>query len=452
MVEERSVSLIETQANTRTEEPLFVVTPDFVNEHAVDDDIQDDPFCSQGFITAFRNFVPLSEPVYLAAAQTFAGDLVEMERIIGDAIYSGYVGYNGRTLRTTAAISGEGAGDTRHTIVAYFLIAQAGFELQLPWRVCELAVRIFRHVVNSMSMRNRSTDTLAAACLVCAIERARHRGDVLVNRDAARSAAKLPQWQQVVETMQEEYKDVLKYLQLVNQSLQRGTSRPSGKMLGLVGSVCTSLALPTSTKELATAMLELVVEKGVCERRNLNSVCAGAVFLAAQVHESTRKTQADVAKASSTSEVTLRKVCRELLQRYSDIAPSQEVSEQLERRFKTQIGAAQAEEDPSKLAAEQKRVHPVRHVSEVAADARQAAPALSRIALNTHDVQKEPYESQNLKAPSHQEQQQTTEHSSKPTISAIGPSSIHTSELQSPDAVLRAMPPPPQPPPLPRAR
>eukprot|EP00186_Timspurckia_oligopyrenoides_P002571 CAMPEP_0182448010 /NCGR_PEP_ID=MMETSP1172-20130603/22647_1 /TAXON_ID=708627 /ORGANISM="Timspurckia oligopyrenoides, Strain CCMP3278" /LENGTH=517 /DNA_ID=CAMNT_0024644701 /DNA_START=1 /DNA_END=1554 /DNA_ORIENTATION=+ len=328
MIEERASSLIEHKSLSQSEEILCVVTPDFVTEHVLPNDLENDPYITRNFITAFRNLVPVMDPVYFPSSRTFSGELVEMERIIGDAVYSGYVGYNGRALRTapgsmplnsTSSASAATAGDTRHTIVAYFLISDAAMELNIPNSVVELAVYIFRRVLGSLVMRNRPVETLAAASLICAIERAKHRKDVIRHRDVESILSKLPDWKDVCLSMNENSKDVEKYLILVNQKLQKGKAKPSSTLLSMATSMGIKLKLPETIQERARSMLTRIIELGVCSRRNAVSICAGALFLSAQTDDRVKRTQSEVAKCTGTSEVTLRKVCREIIDRMEDI-------------------------------------------------------------------------------------------------------------------------------------
>lgn len=74
-------------------------------------------------------------------------------------------------------------------------------------------------------------------------------------------------------------------------------------------------------KELATHIGEVVINKCFCTRRNPISISAAAIYLACQL-EDKRKTQAEICKVTGLTEVTLRKVYKELLENWDDLLPS----------------------------------------------------------------------------------------------------------------------------------
>jgi transcription initiation factor TFIIB len=73
-------------------------------------------------------------------------------------------------------------------------------------------------------------------------------------------------------------------------------------------------------QELAAHIGEVVVNKCFCTRRNPISISAAAIYLACQL-EDKRKTQAEICKVTGLTEVTLRKVYKELLENWDDLLP-----------------------------------------------------------------------------------------------------------------------------------
>lgn len=84
---------------------------------------------------------------------------------------------------------------------------------------------------------------------------------------------------------------------------------------------CTLLQLNKSAQELATHIGEVIINKCFCTRRNPISISAAAIYLACQL-EDKRKTQAEICKVTGLTEVTLRKVYKELLENWDDLLPS----------------------------------------------------------------------------------------------------------------------------------
>ncbi|KAF5190932.1 Plant-specific tfiib-related protein [Thalictrum thalictroides] len=84
---------------------------------------------------------------------------------------------------------------------------------------------------------------------------------------------------------------------------------------------CTLIQLNKSAQELATHIGEVVINKCFCTRRNPISISAAAIYLACQL-EDKRKTQAEICKVTGLTEVTLRKVYKELLENWDDLLPA----------------------------------------------------------------------------------------------------------------------------------
>ncbi|KAA8490492.1 Plant-specific TFIIB-related protein 1 [Porphyridium purpureum] len=354
ILEERLPLPCEVHALTHIEELHCAITPDFVAQHLVHAEIRDDPYFTRGFITAFRNLIPVREPLVCAAARSISGDLAEMERILGDAVYACYVGYNGRALRPMAPqqrsakvgksdggnIGGPGASssalasETRYRIVNYFLILEVCVLIGIPRRIVELANFIFRRVVARISLRNRSVETLAIASLVCAVERQRHRKDVLVSTVSEEHAdVILPHYTDIARLSGEDPKAVLKYLRFVNDTLTVSKPRQVIASPVVVQTLCSQLELEDPVRDLCNEILIRVAQLEYGSRRNRTSLIAGALLMAISIESTTRKTQAEVARATKTSEVTLRKVVKELVERLREIIPPQQVAK-AERKFR----------------------------------------------------------------------------------------------------------------------
>lgn len=84
--------------------------------------------------------------------------------------------------------------------------------------------------------------------------------------------------------------------------------------------VCRNHNCSETMQELATHIGEVVINKCFCTRRNPISISAAAIYLACQL-EDKRKTQAEICKVTGLTEVTLRKVYKELLENWNDLLP-----------------------------------------------------------------------------------------------------------------------------------
>jgi len=273
--------------------------------------------------------------VYAAAARTFDGSLAEMERLIGPSLYGGYVGYNGRQLGSRkalteaeehSAVTAASSGDARHTLVAYFQIRELAALCGIPKPVSDLAIRCFRHAASKINLRNRNVESLATASLVCALHRTRFRKDEISSAVLKDAAWKAEMEEITVEHIAEvsniPLKEILRYLQMINNSLRPSplpTSRPPGVHIPSLGE---KLDLPQSTMELAQTITAQAHAKNLCSKRNPQSIAAAAIYMACQI-EDRKKTQIEISKASGLTEVTLRKVHKELTTNLHDMIPDE---------------------------------------------------------------------------------------------------------------------------------
>eukprot|EP00177_Eucheuma_denticulatum_P002844 GFKZ01005095.1.p1 GENE.GFKZ01005095.1~~GFKZ01005095.1.p1 ORF type:complete len:713 (-),score=123.00 GFKZ01005095.1:445-2583(-) len=364
VLEERCITdLTEYYATTQTEEVQCVVTADHMHNNIVDD-IPSDPFCTAGFITAFRMLSPLREPVYAASARTMSGSLAEMERVIGDALFSGYVGYNGRAPggatrtdeQTDPSERNKSGGEARHTVVAYFEIVELANRLGVDNETSNLAIRIFRHTANNTSLRNRNVEYLATAAFVAAAERRwlEYQEWKKVTRSQSPSGKdnntdrcgdvsdghgehggddengdNKPDWpipprQLTVEEISNaanlDATEVRRSLKVVNGALQKQRPENSSCITSHMPAFCEQLELADRTKRLAIGIAENALQKNICSRRNPVSISAAAIYLACQL-DGVRKTQTEICRATSLTEVTLRKVYKELHREEEALVP-----------------------------------------------------------------------------------------------------------------------------------
>lgn len=296
---------------------------------------------------------PLREPVYAASARTLSGSLAEMERIIGETLFSGYVGYNGRAPGCTtkkeelqeSAERNRTGGDARHTLVAYFEIVELASILCVDRETTNLAIRTFRHTANNTSLRNRNVESLATAAFVSAAERRWNeyqdwskveKGAVpsdkephLPARDEDAPAASSAEWPTVPRHLSVEeistaanldVAEVVRYLKVVNIALRKQRPENSSSIAAHMPTFCSRLDLPERTRRLAIGIAEKAMENNICSRRYPPSLSAAAIRLACQL-DGVRKTQVEICRATPVTDVTLRKVHKELIRDESMVIP-----------------------------------------------------------------------------------------------------------------------------------
>ncbi|KAG5535826.1 hypothetical protein RHGRI_023555 [Rhododendron griersonianum] len=252
---------------------------------------EEDPFEPTGFITAFSTWSLEPYPVFAQSSLSFAGHLAELERV----------------LETTSS-SSSSASSSPSVVVdnlrAYLQIIDVSSILGLDCDISDHAFQLFRDCSSATCLRNRSVEALATAALVQAIREAQEPRTL----QEISIAANLPQ------------KEIGKYIKILGEALQLSQPINSNSISVHMPRFCTLLQLNKSAQELATHIGEVVINKCFCTRRNPISISAAAIYLACQL-EDKRKTQAEICKVTGLTEVTLRKVYKELLENWDDLLP-----------------------------------------------------------------------------------------------------------------------------------
>ncbi|KMT09046.1 hypothetical protein BVRB_6g137500 [Beta vulgaris subsp. vulgaris] len=249
----------------------------------------DDPFNHTGFITAFSTSSLHHSPLFSLSSLSFSGYLAELER----------------ALEGTSVNSSSSSGVVVDNLRAYLQILDVASILALDYDISDHAFQLFRDCSSATCLRNRSVEALATACLVQAIREAQEPRTL----QEISIAANLPQ------------KEIGKYIKILGEALQLSQPINSNSIAVHMPRFCNLLQLNKSAQELATHIGEVVMNKCFCTRRNPISISAAAIYLACQL-EDRRKTQAEICKVTGLTEVTLRKVYKELLENWDDLLPS----------------------------------------------------------------------------------------------------------------------------------
>ncbi|CAN0924541.1 Plant-specific TFIIB-related protein 1 [Linum grandiflorum] len=258
-------------------------------------DEEEDPFEPTGFITAFSTWSLEPTPLSLRSSISFSGHLAELERVLE---------------LTTSTASAPTNNSNSSTVVidnlrAYMQIIDVASILGLDSDISDHAFQLFRDCCSATCLRNRSVEALATAALVQAIREAQEPRTL----QEISIAANVPQ------------KEIGKYIKILGEALQLSQPLNSNSISVHMPRFCTLLQLNKSAQELATHIGEVVINKCFCTRRNPISISAAAIYLACQL-EDKRKTQAEICKITGLTEVTLRKVYKELLENWDDLLPS----------------------------------------------------------------------------------------------------------------------------------
>ncbi|GJY70663.1 plant-specific TFIIB-related protein 1 [Tanacetum coccineum] len=278
--------LVTSDIPTPTQTPTLITTDDQTDQNQQE---QEDPFEPTGFITSFSTWSLEPYPVFAQTSVSYSGHLAELERV----------------LETTSSSSASGPSVVVDNLRAYLQIIDVADILGLDCDISDHAFQLFRDCSSATCLRNRSVEALATAALVQAIREAQEPRTL----QEISIAANLPQ------------KEIGKYIKILGEALQLSQPLNSNSISVHMPRFCTLLQLNKSAQELATHIGEVVINKCFCTRRNPISISAAAIYLASQL-EDKRKTQAEICKVTGLTEVTLRKVYKELLENWDDLLPS----------------------------------------------------------------------------------------------------------------------------------
>ncbi|KAL5704575.1 Plant-specific TFIIB-related protein 1 [Ranunculus cassubicifolius] len=265
--------------------PSIIGLPPHQQPHESTD--EEDPFESNGFITTFSTWSLETTPLFARSSNSFSGHLAELERCIDSPSNS------------------SGPVVVVDNLRAYLQIIDVSSILGLDFDISDHAFQLFRDCSSATCLRNRSVEALATAALVQAIREAQEPRTL----QEISIAANLPQ------------KEIGKYIKILGEALQLSQPINSNSIAVHMPRFCTLLQLNKSAQELATHIGEVVINKCFCTRRNPISISAAAIYLACQL-EDKRKTQAEICKVTGLTEVTLRKVYKELLENWDDLLPA----------------------------------------------------------------------------------------------------------------------------------
>lgn len=299
VVEERLTQIQEVFVERAQDSPLCIVTPDFSDSQCDrPPPMEDDPFESIGFITAFSTWSLELAPVFTATTTSFCGHLAELERVLLDS-YSPPDGANSSNNNNSNSLS------LVDNLRAYLQIVDVSSILGLDRDISDHAIQLFRDCSSAIYLRNRNIEALATAALVQAIREAQEPRTL----------------QEISAAANVQQKEIGKYIKILGDALKLSQPINSNSIAVHMPRFCSLLQLNKATQDLATHIGEVVIDKCFCTRRNPISISAAAIYLSCQL-EDKRKTQAEICKATGLTEVTLRKVYKELLENWNDLLPS----------------------------------------------------------------------------------------------------------------------------------
>jgi transcription initiation factor TFIIIB Brf1 subunit/transcription initiation factor TFIIB len=379
ILEERYNDFRVQAINIERESPFCVVTNDELANHKFEGTIEGDPFHSSGLITAFSHLTVQQQGAFTLTARTFPGDLAELERILADLDMDGPLAGPSIQLRaeeelsrkecktegtpSTAAddatIPAAGAAATsgapatvsagmqvngevgrssidgrfmaisskaqrhckeqsrsnklRHVLVAYFMLLDVSFVLPVTRDDVDEALRLFnKYCEAAPNIRSKNVESLAIAALILVLRR----------QPTARGSLDLPDFAAASGQPQ---KDLIQGIKNIQQGLDSRLASSCSSISSHMPHFCAVLGMQGAAEKLAIELGENAMLHNVCSRRNPMSIAAAAIYLACNL-EDQKKTQTEICKVTGLTEVTLRKVYKELLVEHAKVIPSSYVS------------------------------------------------------------------------------------------------------------------------------
>lgn len=344
----------------------------------------DDPFATAGFISAFRLLSPLREPVYGATSNTMAGSLAEMERVLGDAVHEtgNVIGERRADARHRVAQRQRDAVtgyfeivdladllnvDWETVILASQLFVRTSNIISMRNKSIEALSAACLHL--ALELRHSSHhhwlasnpgghghgDVGAEVSVDCHEEDGRGGGGDGRTKSAFDPASITPTPESIsiemlASTAFASVVEIRKDLRLVHSvhvgdgllqsprdedqsrvtakstvvegvpPSSAGLSRACAASFERVPEFARGLGLDDEGVALAVGIVEKSFRLNVCPRRAPASVAAAGMYLATQI-SGLRLTQSEVCLVLKVTEVTLRKVYRELCESVSQVVP-----------------------------------------------------------------------------------------------------------------------------------
>lgn len=281
------------------DDPLFVVTTD-LEKFSFPNEIEGDPYCAgMGFITAFSQLSVDRLTAMTCSTSTSSGAAAEYQRVLSPFMKEAH--------RSDKESSSRAPSKVKILSTAYCTIGQIIEALELEHSIQCRAFDMFSQGYTSKRPCYRNIGAAAAACVVLAL---REKNITRSLREVA-NAADITQ-----KELGRQLSQFQKYTQL----------SPSGCLTnnvnGFLPRFSQSLELDYKTLSLAKHIVNETCARNMLVNHHPSSVSAAAIYFASQL-TGVKRTQSEVSKATLVSEVTLRKVHKELLAHGDSILPQE---------------------------------------------------------------------------------------------------------------------------------
>ncbi|XP_077986782.1 transcription initiation factor IIB-like [Glandiceps talaboti] len=200
----------------------------------------------------------------------------------------------------------------RALLTAFKEIAQMADRINLPKTIVDRTNTLFKQVHEQRTLRGRSNDAIAAACLYIACRQEgvprTFKEICAISRVSKKEIGRC-------------FKEILKALETSVDLITTGD---------FMSRFCSKLGLPTHVQRAATHIARKAVEMDLVPGRSPISVAAAAIYLASQASEE-RRSQKEIGDIAGVADVTIRQSYRLIFPKAIDLFPE-------DFKFATQIG------------------------------------------------------------------------------------------------------------------
>jgi len=238
--------------------------------------------------------VGAAENAFLAG--TDLSTMVGSDRASGSGLdLQGYSRYQNRSSMS---------GSDRSLLNAFREIQTMANRINLPKTIIDRANQLFKQVHDQKSLKGRSNDAIASACLYIAC---RQEGVPRTFKEIC-AISKIPK------------KEIGRCFKLILRTLEATVGLVTSQ--DFMSRFCSNLTLPSVVQRAATHIARKAVELDLVPGRSPVSVAAAAIYLASQASEDkNKKSQKDIGDIAGVADVTIRQSYRNLVARAKDLFP-----------------------------------------------------------------------------------------------------------------------------------
>ncbi|XP_070532540.1 transcription initiation factor IIB-like isoform X2 [Ptychodera flava] len=192
----------------------------------------------------------------------------------------------------------------RALINAFREIAQMADRINLPKTIVDRTNTLFKQVHEQRTLRGRSNDAIAAACLYIACRQEgvprTFKEICAISRVSKKEIGRC-------------FKEILKALETSVDLITSGD---------FMSRFCSNLALPAQVQRAATHIARKAVEMDLVPGRSPISVAAAAIYLASQASEE-KRSQKEIGDIAGVADVTIRQSYRLIYPKATDLFPEE---------------------------------------------------------------------------------------------------------------------------------